>query len=218
MFAVKVICLLACAAIAHSDGLDRIVGGYDARQGQFPFVASVRTPQNQHLCGGVIISRRHILTAGHCVQRTMENPNLVAYAGAHTRTDGTPYKLSHAIRHPGFHPQVAINDISLLITANQIVFNQLVAAVPALPPTDLNDAVSYTGFVAGLGFVRVCKEGRLAQRALVFSFTRLIIKKISGSKCEWKWPSKSYAMERNTNYITPTMSPTNWLTAGVMGS
>lgn len=164
MFAVKVICLLliAYAAVAHSDGLDRIVGGYDARQGQFPFVASVRTPQNQHLCGGVIISRRHILTAGHCVQRTMENPNLVVYVGAHTRTDGTPYRLSHAIRHPGFTPQVAINDISILITANQIAFNRFVAAVPALPPTDLNDAASYTAFVAGLGFVRVRREGHMA--------------------------------------------------------
>uniref|UniRef100_A0A4W5MRM4 Peptidase S1 domain-containing protein n=1 Tax=Hucho hucho TaxID=62062 RepID=A0A4W5MRM4_9TELE len=43
----------------------RIVGGNISKPGQFPWQASLHY-QNQHLCGGSIITPRWIVTAAHC--------------------------------------------------------------------------------------------------------------------------------------------------------
>lgn len=51
---------------------NRIVGGRNAEEGEFPSYVSLRfinrsTPHLYNYCGGVLISRRLILTAAHCV-------------------------------------------------------------------------------------------------------------------------------------------------------
>lgn len=49
--------------IPYYDG--KIVGGKDAEIKDFPYQVSVQS-FNSHICGGSIISRRHVLTAAHC--------------------------------------------------------------------------------------------------------------------------------------------------------
>jgi secreted trypsin-like serine protease len=47
----------------------RIIGGEEARAGQFPFAAAlyVRTADATTFCSGALISNLWILTAGHCI-------------------------------------------------------------------------------------------------------------------------------------------------------
>jgi len=47
----------------------RIVGGFPATMGQFPYQVLIYSSKNsdKYMCGGAIISERHILTAAHCV-------------------------------------------------------------------------------------------------------------------------------------------------------
>ena len=50
----------------------RIASGMEARPGAHPWVAAIyvvnrRLGQEKHHCGGVIISKMHVLTAAHCM-------------------------------------------------------------------------------------------------------------------------------------------------------
>ena len=47
-------------------------GNATALYGEFPWQARILVPQGRHLghqCGGIIITRRHVLTAAHCLDR-----------------------------------------------------------------------------------------------------------------------------------------------------
>jgi hypothetical protein len=48
---------------------NRIVGGNKAEPGEFPYQVrlNIRSRRGSSLCGGVIIDKRHILTAAHCI-------------------------------------------------------------------------------------------------------------------------------------------------------
>ncbi|RVE53600.1 hypothetical protein evm_001741 [Chilo suppressalis] len=54
-------------AVGKQTAQRRIVGGDDAGFGTFPWQAYIRIGSSR--CGGSLISRRHVVTAGHCVAR-----------------------------------------------------------------------------------------------------------------------------------------------------
>lgn len=62
----------------------RIVGGNNTYEGEFPWAVSIQRHGNHH-CGGVIVGRRWILTAAHCVRSQLVG-NLVVRTGGHTLT------------------------------------------------------------------------------------------------------------------------------------
>lgn len=45
----------------------RIIGGTDARLGEFIGKVSLQTRRGTHLCGGTLVNMNHVLTAAHCV-------------------------------------------------------------------------------------------------------------------------------------------------------
>ncbi|GJQ83332.1 hypothetical protein Trydic_g15640 [Trypoxylus dichotomus] len=70
----KVLIVIACVALPifgliHpkvAEMNQRVVGGYNATENQFPYQVSLRYNGN-HNCGGSIIGDKWVLTAGHCV-------------------------------------------------------------------------------------------------------------------------------------------------------
>lgn len=46
----------------------RIVGGSPAPEGKYPFQVFIKS-NSEFRCGGSILNKRHVLTAGHCYQK-----------------------------------------------------------------------------------------------------------------------------------------------------
>lgn len=44
----------------------RIVGGEDAKDGEFPFIVSIQDESGTHYCAGSLLDSTTVLTAGHC--------------------------------------------------------------------------------------------------------------------------------------------------------
>ncbi|XP_063696974.1 trypsin-1-like [Culicoides brevitarsis] len=119
-------------------GGGRIVGGENAQRGEFPFIVSLRwyyLGMEVHLCGGSIIDKRHVLTAGHCITELPPAGMLYAVAGM-TDTENTGgvekwqiIKVIERIVHEDFHGDVNPNDIAVLKLEFELEFNEFVQPI-----------------------------------------------------------------------------------------
>ena len=59
----------------------------ETSRGRFPYFVSIKDIKGEHVCSGVLIEARHVLTAAHCILDGVGN-NSVVVIGAHNATDG----------------------------------------------------------------------------------------------------------------------------------
>lgn len=102
---------------------DKIVGGINAEPGQFPHQVSLRNRNNINFCGGSILTRFFIMTAAHCTRDRIPK-NIGIRVGTHRLSDvGILYQALSIHSHPKFDRKTYANDISLVSTTNEILYN-----------------------------------------------------------------------------------------------
>ncbi|XP_023953996.2 venom protease [Bicyclus anynana] len=140
----------------------RIVGGVDAKLGDLPWMAllgySVRGAPTNWLCGGSLISARHVLTAAHCIHN-QETSLYVVRLGeldlAREDEGAVPVDvlIKRNIKHEAYNHESFENDIGLIVLQNEVQFTDLIR--PICIPTDSRfrsvDFVGWTPLVAGWG-------------------------------------------------------------------
>ncbi|XP_020612540.1 MAM and LDL-receptor class A domain-containing protein 1-like [Orbicella faveolata] len=122
----------------------RIVGGANAKHGDWPWQVQLRTTSGFVYCGGSLIYPQWVLTATHCVKGDPPS-SVVIRAGEYNSAsvDGTEQdiKVVKVITHPLYHNPVQYsNDIALLKLEKPATLNRYVNLV-CLPhsvpePTD----------------------------------------------------------------------------------
>lgn len=145
--------VLACVSAHRLGTTNRIIGGTEAEQGQFPHQVSVRSALNErHFCGGSIISEQFILTAAHCTQERFAKPeNIFVVVGALNITnDGTRMNITKIYNNPSFDLKHVLNDIAILKTAEQILFSYFVKPI-SLPTQSLPSYGHVEATVSGWG-------------------------------------------------------------------
>ncbi|XP_063698136.1 transmembrane protease serine 9 [Culicoides brevitarsis] len=183
----------------------KIVGGVDAKENEFPFIASL-TKRGRHFCGASIVNERFLLTAGHCLcsgtNKIMKPTSFKATIGLHRQPlfpkSSEPYQV--AIKSITVHPQYVCsdvqNDIALLELQEPLKLTNSDQSC-CLPPqsasiTD-NDNRSVT--VMGWGWdnedVTIGQKPEILQKAAVTV--------ISNEECQ-----KSYAANNRQNVISAT--------------
>lgn len=141
---------------------NRIWGGKTAKRGQFPYMASLRHPNQvngttywqNHVCGGGILSSRWIVSCAHCTDNLFSNTSfLVIVVGSHhISNDGQLYRLDRIVKHPAYVYNHLRNDISLLRTNENIQFNAFVQPIPLRKQFVGPDTAA---IISGWGFVEV---------------------------------------------------------------
>lgn len=108
---------------------DRIVGGNNAKPGEFPFLVSLRELDDngfEHVCGASILNENWIVTAAHCIDFPSSPRHYEILVGLHKLSQETAatvkkYKISKIAIHKGYKDDDTYhNDIALLRTAKPI--------------------------------------------------------------------------------------------------
>ncbi|KDR09772.1 Plasma kallikrein [Zootermopsis nevadensis] len=131
----------------------RIVGGQVTKVNEFPWVVELMK-RGKFYCAGSLITRRHVLTAAHCVDG-YNAKDIRAVLGEHDRVSKTETvtverKLARAIVYANFSILTFNNDIAVLELESPVELNATVR--PACLPADgTKNYVGRMGIVVGWG-------------------------------------------------------------------
>ncbi|XP_063896701.1 collagenase isoform X1 [Helicoverpa armigera] len=154
--------LQASPETLHADS--RIVSGWEAREGQFPYMLWLRTVRwtgDITACGGSIIHQRWGLTSARCTAQRVE---ITIHAGSVNRN--TPRVVLQALdtfRPPGYEdsmqPITQPNDISLMRFSQDLTFNSNIQPIRIQRSADRDrDYSSVLMTTSGWGTTWTCIE------------------------------------------------------------
>ncbi|KAG1650947.1 Serine proteinase stubble [Nymphon striatum] len=139
----------------------KVVGGSQANPGQYPWVVSIRLQANAllnpvHFCGGVIIGRKWILTAAHCIARYKSSRFTIRVGSFYRSNDNDPlledFKVKKIILHPSYTYPNYYNDIAIMKLDRSITYKGSHVLPICLPPHE-SDYVGVNAIVAGWGWL-----------------------------------------------------------------
>jgi len=131
----------------------RIIGGNEVSPHRYPWVVALVSPRDPfqgQFCAGTLISDRHVLTAGHCVEGSTER-DVHVVLGAHRLSQVSPSTtapVARILRHDQYTPGPELNDMALLTLSRPVVFSDKVRPA-CLPTANMTRLSNY--FVVGWG-------------------------------------------------------------------
>uniref|UniRef100_A0A1I8AE46 Peptidase S1 domain-containing protein n=1 Tax=Steinernema glaseri TaxID=37863 RepID=A0A1I8AE46_9BILA len=109
------------AASLDQDAIEGIFGGQQAKLGEFPhhvFVTYPYTDEDGNLfdtvCGGSLITDRHVITAAHCVKESGKGQIMVGALDRTNSKQGQWKKIVGSLVHVSYNDTTLENDIAIL--------------------------------------------------------------------------------------------------------
>ncbi|XP_074055088.1 serine protease 33-like [Macrotis lagotis] len=134
----------------------RIVGGRDAREGEWPWQASLQY-RRAHVCGASLISRQWLLTAAHCFPRPVRLSEYRVLLGALRPARPAPGALSlqlqRLVLNANFTEDGARGDLALVRLRRPVPFSARVLPV-CLPESAAPPRAGTACWVTGWGSLR----------------------------------------------------------------
>ena len=130
----------ACGRSQTANRFARIMGGQDAVPHSYPWMISLskRSLNNLHLCGGVLLTQRHVITAAHCMEDFDGPSDLNIIAGTHFANEKRNPMPALAITiHPQYEPETFANDVAIITLVSALPQNDPRIGTICLPPDDI---------------------------------------------------------------------------------
>ncbi|XP_029168465.1 trypsin delta-like [Nylanderia fulva] len=146
--------LIALAFVAiYADEPEKLVNGTPTTIKEWPHAISLRL-NNQHSCGGSIISSKCILTAAHCVEPFKSTRGLTVVSGTtYLNSGGVHHEIAELKAHEGYGEDGS-HDIGLIKLSQPIKFDENTQPIK-LPTSDIEKGDGVTLVAWGSkGFLR----------------------------------------------------------------
>jgi len=150
-----------CYCGVPNGGMDtnRIINGDDAKTGEFPWMVGIHDNSRKHkiMCGGTLISNRHVLTAAHCLadeeQYPLPTQRFKIFLGLTNKNDtGKVVGVSKIIFHEEYlcyGVDIAIIELSETIDLDQNPFIKPICLPSSQESFD--NLIGKTGMATGWG-------------------------------------------------------------------
>lgn len=157
----------------------RIVGGQNAEQGEFPWQISLHAKPHGHVCGASLISPKWLVTAAHCVQdegslKLSQPGSWEVYLGLHEqkKLESSVQKrnLKQVIAHPNYNKFTFDNDIALMELDSPVTYSDFIKPI-CLPAPQHEFPPGQSVWITGWGATR---EGGSAAVVLQKASVRII--------------------------------------------
>ncbi|KAK6486182.1 suppressor of tumorigenicity 14 protein-like protein [Huso huso] len=133
---------VGCGCGTRPTKKSKIVGGEDARSGEWPWQVSLQMGRYGHICGASVIASRWLLSAAHCFQdsdsiRYSDSSSWKAYIGMRIiniiSSSVVTRQVKRIVVHPQYDQYTSDYDIALLELSASVLFNEFIqpACVPA---------------------------------------------------------------------------------------
>ncbi len=138
------------ASISYSIQRPDIIGGVDAAPGDFPFIVSLQDKGFGHFCGGSLIEKNWVLTAGHCTDGEFSIDSVVIGMISQKDKSGVEtFTVKRIIQHPQLNLQAVDYDFALIELSGDSSFQPVPLNATDIPMPGPNGNVIAT--VAGWG-------------------------------------------------------------------
>lgn len=155
-----------CGTVVRNNPNPLVINGVPTLEGQWPWQIALyqtQTVDNKYICGGTLVSHRHVITAAHCVTKKksmqkVEKNTLTVYLGKHnlrTSVDGVQIKFVHnIIVYPEYNVSTYNRDLAILELREPVDYSDWVRPACLWPESeiDLQNIIGKKGSVVGWGF------------------------------------------------------------------
>lgn len=128
--------------------LPLILNGIKAIEGQFPWHAALFIPGEGYICGGSLVTQKHILTAAHCLEHADEY--IVSLGSIRRSLHSVDFRTKDFVIHEDYNPTFYNNDIGLLTLPELVRISDKILPIK-LPFTLTKDLSGQSGTVIGFG-------------------------------------------------------------------
>ncbi|CAG0879440.1 unnamed protein product [Darwinula stevensoni] len=103
----------------------RILGGSIASPGEFKFMVLIHNiPQDKTWCGGALVSRKHVLTAAHCIISWQLSDFKIKLGEHNLKEPETPdsesFRITSWVKHESFNSGTYENDVAVLTLDREV--------------------------------------------------------------------------------------------------